>query len=52
MVPPPNFPISSQMMMKLGILASVSFWPLLIVESVTRVSQHVLITHDVLVKQV
>ena len=34
------------------ILASVSFWPLLIIESVARVSQHVLFTHDLLVKQV
>ena len=33
-----------------GILASVSFWPLLIIESVARVSQHVLLTHDLLVK--
>ena len=35
-----------------GILASVSFWPLLIIESVARVSQHVLFTHDLIVKQV
>ena len=28
---------------------SVSFWPLLIIESVARVSQHVLFTHDLLV---
>ena len=34
------------------ILASVSFWPFLIIESVARVSQHVLFTHDLLVKQV
>ena len=34
------------------ILASVSFWPLLIIESVARVSQHVLYTHELLVKQV
>ena len=33
------------------ILALVSFWPLLIVESVARVSQHVPFTHDLLVKQ-
>ena len=32
-----------------SILASVSFWPLLIVESV--LSQHMLFTHDLLVKQ-
>ena len=31
---------------------SVSFWPLLIIEFVARVSQHVLFTHDLLVKQV
>ena len=30
-------------------LASVSFWPLLIIESVARVSQHVLFTHDLLI---
>ena len=35
-----------------GILASVSFWPLLNIESVARVSQHVLLTHYLLVKQV
>ena len=35
-----------------GILASVSFWPLLIIEFVARVSQHVLSTHDLLVNQV
>ena len=34
------------------ILASVSFWPLLIIELVARVPQHVLFTHDLLVKQV
>ena len=34
------------------ILAFVSFWPLLIIESVARVPQHVLFTHDLLVKQV
>ena len=34
------------------ILASVSFCPLLIIESVARVSQHVLFTHDLIVKQV
>ena len=34
------------------ILASVSFWPLLIIESVARVSQHVLFTHELLVKRV
>ena len=34
------------------ILASVSFWPLLIIESVARVSHHVLFTHVLLVKQV
>ena len=28
-----------------GLLASVSFWPLLIIESLARVSQHVLVTH-------
>ena len=33
------------------ILLSVSFWPLLIVESVARVSQHVLLIHGLLVKQ-
>ena len=33
-------------------LASVSFWLLLIIESVVRVSQHVVFTHDLLVKQV
>ena len=33
-------------------LASVSFWPLLIIESVARVSQQVLFPHDLLVKQV
>ena len=32
------------------ILASVSFWPYLIIDSVARVSQHVLFTHDLLVK--
>ena len=32
------------------ILASVSFWPLLIIESVARMSQHVLFTHGLLVK--
>ena len=32
------------------ILASVSFWPLLIIESVARLLQHVLFTHDFLVK--
>ena len=32
------------------LLASVFFWPLLIIESVARVSQHVLFTHDLLVK--
>ena len=36
----------------LFILASVSFWPLLIIKSVVRVSQHVLFTHDLLIKQV
>ena len=35
-----------------GMLASVSFWPLLIIESVARVSQNVLFTHKLLVKQV
>ena len=35
----------------ISILASVSFWPLLIVESVARVYQHVLFMHDLLVKQ-
>ena len=35
-----------------SILASVSFWPLLIIESVARVFQHVLFTHELLVKQV
>ena len=34
-----------------NILASVSFWPLLITESVARVSQHMLFTHELLVKQ-
>ena len=34
------------------ILASVSFWPLLIIESVARVSQQVFFTHELLVKQV
>ena len=34
------------------IRASVSFWPLLIIESVARLSQHVLFTHDLLIKQV
>ena len=34
------------------ILASVSFSPLLIIKSVARVSQHVLLTHDLLVRQV
>ena len=34
------------------ILASVSFWPLVIIESVARVSQHMLLTHDLHVKQV
>ena len=33
------------------ILASVSFWPLLIIESVAPVSQHVLFTHDLLFKK-
>ena len=33
------------------ILASSSFWPLLIIESVARLSQYVLFTHDLLVKQ-
>ena len=32
-------------------LASASFWPLLIIESVARVSQHVLFTHDLLVQR-
>ena len=32
--------------------ASVSFWSLLIIESVACVSQQVLFTHDLLVKQV
>ena len=36
----------------IGILASVSFWPLLTIESVARVPQHVLFTHELLVKQV
>ena len=36
----------------LSILTSVSFWPLLIIESVARVSHHVLFKHDLLVKQV
>ena len=35
-----------------GILASVTFWPLFIIDSVARVSQHVLFTQDMLVKQV
>ena len=35
-----------------AILASVSFWPLLIIKSVVRVSQHVLFTHELLVKVV
>ena len=35
-----------------GILASVSFWSFLIIESVARVSQHVLFRHELLVKQV
>ena len=34
------------------ILASVSFWPLLFIESVARVSQDVLFTHELLVNQV
>ena len=33
-------------------LASVSFCPLLIVESMARVSQHVLFLHDLLIKHV
>ena len=33
------------------ILASVSFWPLLIIESMARVSQHVLLMYGLLVKQ-
>ena len=37
---------------KESILASVSFWPLLIIESVAHVSQHVLFTHYLLVKEV
>ena len=37
---------------KHGILASVSFSPLLIIESVARVSQLALIKHELLVKQV
>ena len=36
----------------IDILASVSFLPLLIIKSVARVSQHVLFTHKLLVKQV
>ena len=36
---------------ELDILASVSFWPLLIIASVARVSQHVLFTHELLVKE-
>ena len=35
-----------------GILASVSFWPLLIIESVAGMSQYVLFTQELLVKQV
>ena len=34
------------------ILASVSFWPLLIIQSVAHVSQHVHFTYDLLAKQV
>ena len=34
------------------ILASVSFWPLLIIESVAHMSQHVPFMHDLLIKQV
>ena len=34
------------------VFASVSFWPLLIIESVARVSQHVFFTHDLLFKHV
>ena len=41
-----------QIKMPTCILASVSFWPLLIIESVARVSQHVLFAHELLVKQV
>ena len=33
-------------------LPSVSFWPLLIIESVARVSQHVLFTHELLVNYI
>ena len=36
----------------LRILASVSFLPLLIIESVARVSQHVLFMYELPVKQV
>ena len=43
---------SSTLGNEIGILASVSFWSLLIIESVARVSQHVLFTHELLVKQV
>ena len=35
-----------------GILASVSSWPFLIIESLARVSQQVLLTQGLLVKQV
>ena len=34
------------------ILVSISFWSLLIIDSVARVFQHVIFTHDLLVKQV
>ena len=43
---------SQRVIVVLVVLASVSFWPLLDIESVARVSQHVLFTHDFLVKQV
>ena len=35
----------------IGIFASVSFWPLLIIEPVAGVSQHVLFTQELLVEQ-
>ena len=44
--------IEEQLNKDLFILASVSFWPLLIIEYVARVSQHMLFTHDLLVEQV